>query len=295
VLQNFRGGVAERLGIDYECVRARRPDIVFGYMNTFGSIGPYASRPGHEQIGQAVSGMQVRYGSAKPATAPFAANDYGTGLMACYAVALALLHRRRTGEGQFVDSALAYTATMLQSGLLQDYPGKEWNEPHGQEALGSGPLDSMYQASDGWLFLAMRAGDLARCAELNDLAGLSGADLERALEARMLSRSVAVWVDALTKAGIGAHRVVPSLAELMTDPLTQARGLAVTRDHEGFGPITTTAPGMRLSRTPVTAGRPAARPGSDAASVLAEIGMAGELERLVRERVIAVDGVKAGC
>jgi crotonobetainyl-CoA:carnitine CoA-transferase CaiB-like acyl-CoA transferase len=295
VLQNFRGGVAEKLGIDYERVRARRPDIVYGSMNTFGHVGPYAARPGHEQIGQAVTGMQVRYGSAKPATAPFAANDYGTGLMACYAVALALLHRRRTGEGQFVDSALAYTATMLQSALLQDYQGKQWNEPHGQEAMGSGPLNRLYQAGDGWLFLAARAGELARCAELADLAGRSDADLERALEERIRQRGLAVWVDALNKAGIGAHRVVPSLVELMTDPLTQARGVAVTRDHEGFGPITTTAPGVRLSRTPVTVGRPAAKPGSDARSVLAEIGMDGELDRLIRERVIAVDGVKAGC
>jgi crotonobetainyl-CoA:carnitine CoA-transferase CaiB-like acyl-CoA transferase len=295
VLQNFRGGVAERLGIDYERVRARRPDIVFGYMNTFGSIGPYAPRPGHEQLGQAVTGMQVRYGSAKPATAPFAANDYGTGLMACYGVALALLHRRRTGEGQFVDSALAYTATMLQSALMQGYEGKRWDEPHGQDALGSGSLNRMYQANDGWLFLAARPGDLARCTELADLADRVGADLERALEERMMSRSVAAWVDVLTRAGIGAHRVVPSLTELMTDPLTQTRSLAITRHHEGFGPITTTAPGVRLSRTPVTPGRPAAKPGSDAAGVLAEIGMAGELERLVRERVIAVDGVKAGC
>ena len=298
VLQNFRSGVAEKLGIDYERVRARRPDIVYGSMNTFGHIGPYANRPGHEQIGQAVSGMQVRYGSAKPATAPFAANDYGTGLMACYGVALALLHRRRTGEGQFVDSALAYTATLLQSALLQDYKGKQWNEPHGQEATGSGPLNRLYQASDGWLFLAARAGELAHCVELADLANhdeRSGADLQRELEARMHGRSVAAWVDILNKAGIGAHRVVPSLVELMTDPLVQARGLAITRDHEGFGPITTTAPGVKLSRTPMTVGRPAARPGSDAASVLAEIGMGGELERLIREGVIAVDGVKAGC
>ena len=295
VLQNFRGGVAERLGIDYERVRARRPDIVYGSMNTFGHIGPYAGRPGHEQIGQAVSGMQVRYGSAKPATAPFAANDYGTGLMACYAVALALLHRRRTGQGQFVDSALAYTATMLQSALLQGYKGKQWNEPHGQEATGSGPLQRLYQAADAWMFVGARSADLARCAELADLATHSGAELERALEERMRSRTAAAWVELLTKAGIGAHRVVPSLVDLMTDPLVQARGLAVTRDHEGFGPITTTAPGMRLSRTPVTVGRPAAKPGSDAAGVLAEIGMAGELERLIRSRVIAVDGVKAGC
>ncbi len=295
VLQNFRSGVAEQLGIDYERVRARRPDIVYGSMNTFGHLGPYGSRPGHEQIGQAVSGMQVRYGSAKPATAPFAANDYGTGLMACYGVALALLHRCRTGEGQFVDSALAYTATMLQSALLQDYKGKEWNEPHGQDATGTGPLNRLYQASDGWLFLAARGNELARCAELADLAVQNGADLERALETRMHSRAVAEWVAVLNKAGIGAHRVVPSLVELMTDPLVQARGLAVTRDHEGFGPITTTAPGVKLSRTPMHIGRPAAKPGSDIASVLADIGMGGELDRLIREGVIAVDGVKAGC
>ncbi|MGH8638583.1 MAG: CoA transferase, partial [Burkholderiales bacterium] len=295
VLQNFRGGVAERLGIDYERVRARRPDIVYGSMNTFGHIGPYAKRPGHEQIGQAVSGMQVRYGSEKPATAPFAANDYGTGLMACYAVALALLHRRRTGEGQFVDSALAYTATMLQSALLQGYEGKQWNEPHGQDALGSGPLDRLYQAADGWLFVAARPGQLERCAELADLAGRRDADLEQAMDARMRTRSVSAWVQLLNEAGIGAHRVVQSLVEVMTDPVVQARGLAVTRDHEGFGPITTTAPGVRLSRTPMTVGRPAPKPGSDAASVLAEIGLAGELERLVRDKVVAVEGVKAGC
>ncbi len=295
VLQNFRVGVAERLGIDYQRVRARRPDIVYGSMNTFGHVGPYAGRPGHEQLGQAVSGMQVRYGSAKPATAPFAANDYGTGLMACYGVALALLHRRRTGEGQFVDSALAYTATLLQSALLQDYPGKQWNEPHGQEALGSGPLDQLYQAADGWLFLAAREGELAQCAALADLASHQGAALERELEIRLRSRNVSAWVELLNQAGIGAHRVVPSLVELMTDPLVVARSLAVTRDHDGFGPITTTAPGMRLSRTPVNVGRPAAKPGSDAASVLAEIGMEGELQRLIQAGAVAVDGVKAGC
>jgi crotonobetainyl-CoA:carnitine CoA-transferase CaiB-like acyl-CoA transferase len=264
-------------------------------MNTFGHVGPYAGRPGHEQIGQATSGMQVRYGSEKPATAPFAANDYGTGLMSCYGVALALLHRRRTGQGQFVDSSLAYTATMLQSALLQDYPGKQWNEPHGQEAKGSGPLNRLYQASDDWLFLAARPGELAACAELADLAGQSGAELEKALEERLRGRPVAQWVKTLTAAGIGAHRLVPDLVELMTDPLVQKRGLAVTRDHEGFGPITTTAPSVRLSRTPVTVGRPAAKPGSDAASVLAEIGLGGELDRLIREGAIAVDGVKAGC
>ena len=145
--------------------------------------------------------------------------------MSCYAGSLALLHRRRTGRDSSVDSALAYTATMLQSALLQDYEGKAWNEPRGQDATGSGPLNRLYEASDGWLFLAAGDTELSRCKELADLAARSSADLDRALEDRMRSRSVAAWVESLTRAGIGAHRVVPSLAELMTDPLTQSRGL----------------------------------------------------------------------
>jgi crotonobetainyl-CoA:carnitine CoA-transferase CaiB-like acyl-CoA transferase len=184
---------------------------------------------------------------------------------------------------------------MLQSALLQEYPGKRWDEPHGQEATGTGPLDRLYEAADGWLFFAAHDIGIGCCAELADLASKSGETLERALEARMRSRTVADWTQLLNEAGIGAHRVVPSLVELMTDPLVVSRKLAVTRDHEGFGPITTTAPGVRLSGTPMQVGRPAPKPGSDAASVLAEIGMAADLEGLIRNRVVAVDGVKAGC
>ena len=62
--------------------------------------------------------------------------------------------------------AMPCHATMLQSALLQDYKSKEWNEPHGQEATGSGPLNRLYQGSDGWLFLSARADELARCADL---------------------------------------------------------------------------------------------------------------------------------
>ncbi len=295
VLQNFRSGVAEQLGVGYEQVRARRPDIIYASMNTYGHIGAYRGRPGHEPIGQAVSGMQVRLGSEKPVPGPFSANDYGTGLMACYGVVLALLHRRRTGEGQFVDSALAYTATMLQSALLQDYPGKQWNEPHGQEALGNDPLDRLYAAADGWLYLAARSAELSRCSELADLSSLDGAELEVALAGRLRSRGCAFWVDALTRSGIAAHRNVASLAALMTETSTVARGLAVTREHEGFGLVTTTAPAVKLSGTPAIVGAPASKPGSDIRSVLKDIGMSAELERLIRERVVVVDGVKAGC
>ncbi len=293
VLENFRMGVADALGIGYKAVKARRPDIVYCSLNAFGYIGPYAGRPGHEQIAQALSGMQLRYGGDRPALAPYPANDYGTGLLGAYAVALALLHRNKTGKGQHVDSALTYTATLLQSSLLQDYPGKKWDEPKGQDVLGTGPLYRAYQASDGWLFLAASQGELARCAQLKDIAGKSGAALEQALEERLRARSVDDWVALLTESDIGAHRIVLDAKVLMEDPLVCARGLSLTRAHDELGAVTTTGPGARLSRTPVVPGRPAPKPGSDAASILAEIGLGDEVDRLVRSRIIAVDGIES--
>jgi crotonobetainyl-CoA:carnitine CoA-transferase CaiB-like acyl-CoA transferase len=297
VVQNFRKGVADRLGFGYEAVRARKPDIVYASLNTYGQVGPYADRPGHEQIAQAATGMQERFGGdGRPVLQPFAVNDYGTGFMGAYGVALALLHRQKTGQGQHVDTALAYTATMLQSPFLQSYEGKRWDEPRGQQALGSGPLHRAYECADGWLFLGAKRADLTRLESVTGergYAALAPAGLEAALERCFRAAPVADWVARLAAAGIGAHRVVDDVTELMADPWVQAHGLSITRDHEGFGPITTTGPSPRLSRTPPVPGRPAPRPGSDAASVLADIGMAGEMDRLVANGVVRLEGITA--
>src|SRR2546430_589130 len=80
-----------------EAVRSRKPDIVYASLNCYGQTGPYAGRPGHEQIAQAATGIQTRYGGDRPALQPYPVNDYGTGLMGAFGVALALLHRKRTG------------------------------------------------------------------------------------------------------------------------------------------------------------------------------------------------------
>jgi len=286
--------VAEEMGIGYEAVRARRPNIIYCSINTYGESGPCSGRPGHESIAQAVSGMMVRYGDEKPVNAPYNANDYGTGLLACYGVTLALLHRRRTGKGQRVDSALAYTATLLQSALLHDYDGKRWDEASGQHAVGENLFYRAYQAQDGWLFLAARPGELERCPELADVvAGDNKASVEQALEARFHSRSVVEWVALLTQADIPAHRIVSDPAALMEDPLVRAQGLSITRVHDEIGAVTTTAPAIRMSQTPLVIGRPAPKPGADAAGILEEIGLGDQLDRLVRKRVIVVAGVGA--
>ena len=292
VLENFRKGVADKLGIGYEACRARRPGIIYCSVNAYGQIGPFAKRPGREVLAQAIAGMSYRLGSDKPVLNPLNGNDYGTGLMICYGIAMALLHQRRSGEGQFVDSALIYTATLLQTNLLQDYPGKQWNEPHGQECRGTGPLYRCYQASDAWLFIAAKPEQLAHCSELADIA--TGADLEQALEQRLRGQSVDAWVAALGRAGIAAHRVILKFTDHMDNPIVRAQGLSLTREHDELGLVTTAGPGIKLSRTPIQPGRPAPKPGSDAASILGDIGMAHELDRLVREKIVVVDGILPG-
>ncbi len=146
-----------------------------------------------------------------------------------------------------MDTVLAYTPTMLQSNLIQSYEGKEWDEPRGQDALGSGPLNRPYEAADGWLFLAARPHDLQASPELRDLAGHSGADLEGALGERLRTRTAGEWVAALTKAGIGAHVVVPNVTALFSDAWVRSHNLVVTREHDGLGPVSTNAPTQRLS------------------------------------------------
>jgi crotonobetainyl-CoA:carnitine CoA-transferase CaiB-like acyl-CoA transferase len=125
VAQNYRAGKLEKLGLSYEEVRRRKPDIIYASLNAFGHLGPWAQRPGHEQFAQAATGMQCRFGGeGQPTIQPNPINDYGTGFMGAYAVALALLHRHRTGEGQHVDTALAYTAMIHQTPFMQIYDGK---------------------------------------------------------------------------------------------------------------------------------------------------------------------------
>ncbi len=298
VAQNYRAGKLEQLGLGYEEVRKRKPDIVYASLNAYGHLGPWAGRPGHEQFAQTAAGMAERFGGeGAPAVQPNPVNDYGTGYMGAYAVALALLHRQRTGQGQHVDTALAYTAMTLQSPYMQRYEGKEWDEPRGQEALGSGPLHRMYQASDAWVFVGARESDLARMGHVLGLPGLEelqDAALEQALEERFLGDAADAWVGRLIEAGVGAQRVVTDVRELMEDPWVKAHGLSLTREHEELGLITTCGPAPRLSRTPVRPGNPASRPGSDAREILEEAGLGSEFERLVEAGVIVTEGVRAG-
>ena len=298
VAQNYRAGKLEKLGLSYEEVRKRKPDIIYASLNAFGHLGPWAGRPGHEQFAQAATGMDRRFGGdGPPTTQPNAINDYGTGYMGAYGVALALLHRQRTGQGQHVDSALAYTAMIHQSPYMQLYNGKTWDETRGLDALGDGPLHRAYQAKDAWLFVGAQESDLVGMAGVDGLSGIDsmeGEALTRSLEERFKSDTVQAWVQRLNEAGIGAHRVLPATSELLDDPWAIDHGLSITREHDEIGLVTGFGPSPRLSRTPVAPGRPAPKPGAQGREILEELGLGHQFDRLVEQGVILTDGVAAG-
>ena len=274
VVQNYRLGAMRRLGIDYESLAARKPGLVYATLNAFGEIGPWAERAGWEQLAQAATGMQTRYGGDGPPTLqPFAINDYGTGIMGAFGVGLALYHRERSGEGQEIYTALARTAGTLQSVFLHGYEGKRWDEARGQNALGESPLQRLYEAADGWLFLGAADDQIAALDGTPGLSGVaaSGDRLEAELEWRIRARPLAHWLEHLRGAGIGAAAAA-STEDAMQTEYAVARGLSITREHEGRGQVRTTGPSPILSRTPAIPGAPASVPGADEQAILAELG-----------------------
>ena len=269
VVQNYRLDVVKRLGIDYESVKARKPDIVYASLNAYGDTGPMSGQPGYEEAAQALTGMQVRYGgSDKPILWPYGVvNDYGTGYAGAFGVLMALLIRDRDGNGQEITSALARTACTLQSAHLQDYAGKTWKEATGPDALGDGVTHRLYQCEDSWIFVGAKSANV-----LADRIGGSTDNLEGELERWCASQTADDAVSQLSSDSIGVQKLAWMNDVVMSDAV-QSRGLVVCRDHQKLGMMRTTGPGPWFSDSETIPGVPAPMPGSDAIGVLAEIGI----------------------
>jgi crotonobetainyl-CoA:carnitine CoA-transferase CaiB-like acyl-CoA transferase len=287
VLENFSPGTADRLGIGYQEVKARKPDIIYTSISCYGYGGPWTPGRGWERQGQAVTGIMERTGAIPAILGPYNLVDIGTGVLATFATALAVYHRLNVGQGQHVHASLAQTATYHQAPYMLAYQGRVSREPRGYEALGTGPLQRFYQARDGWFFLAATAPEASRLEAVEGLqtAGLTALTLEHALEAQFAKRPARVWVDRLRQAGVSAHVVVP-VAELMADPWVRSHDLSITQTVEDVGDVTMPGLSVRLSATPMRLGSPPHPPGSDAEAILQELGMAEALPTLARAWVL---------
>lgn len=284
IVENFRPGVAEDLAVDYDLVVSERPEIIYVSISAYGEDGPLAELPGFAETTQAMTGLQVRYGGAEqPAVWPYGeVDDYATGHAAAFGVVLALLQRDRTGAGQRITADLARAAGFLQSANLIDHVDKVWDEPSGPGALGPSDLQRLYRCEDGWIFVGAKSAS-----DLDPVLGHEGAgqDLGARVEAWCLGRPAEDAVEELVKHGLGAQEL-GWLNGVMSDPVVVRRGLSVVRDHGPIGLLRTSGPGPWLSHSRIDAGNPAPPPGSDAASILAEINRADDLDGLVASGII---------
>ena len=283
VVENNRKGSLARLGISYEEVSKRKPGIIYASLNAFGYDGSWSERPGWEQLAQATSGIQVRRGGrdAAPRLLPYPMNDYGTGLMGAFAVALALHERNRTGRGQSVDSGLALTAGLLQSPYFLDFKGYQRNEPEGLEVRGFSALSRLYAASDGWMFFHCPNDEAwEQLAALSEFAGPSshrGNDnaLTQSLAGVFATKTRGEWAKRINPTGVSviANRMVE---EFRNDADIRKAGLIVGRDHPGIGNADHLGSVAKLSETPMRVGRPSPLLGAETDQILSEAGYTGE-------------------
>lgn len=305
VVENYRKGSLAKLGLDYESLKQRKPDLVYASLNAYGYDGPWSERPGWEQLAQATSGMQVRRGGRDdaPMLMPYPVNDYGTGMMGAYAVALALHERNRTGKGQSVDSGLALTAGLLQSPYFLDFDGHERHEPEGRGLRGISAFSKLYRAADGWLYVHCGDGEavnrllsmseFSHIANLPELKGENGleipqdSDTAKSISAVFATKPVAYWLDKLTDAGIDAA-VNAEIGDFRDSQQVREAGLIVTRDHPGQGRADHLGNTAHLSATPMRVGRPTPVLGSDADEILADAGLTQETIDSLKEQGVVV-------
>lgn len=285
LIEGYRPGVAERLGVGPEDCRARNPRLVYGRMTGWGQEGPLADRAGHDIGYIAVTGALGMTGEAgRPPVAP--ANllgDYAGGsLYLVVGVLAALHHARATGAGQDVDAAIVDGTAHLTSMIHGMLAAGVWQDHRGANLLDGGcPYYGTYETADGGHMAvgALEPRFYAEFLRLLDLPGLQGAhsDVTRwpELRARVAERFASRTRDAWTAVFEGTDACVApvlSLREAPHHPHLAAR--STFTDHAG---ITQPAPAPRFSATPATVRTGPARPGADTEDVARDWDVPGLL------------------
>ncbi|GAB2964537.1 CoA transferase [Streptomyces pseudoechinosporeus] len=284
-LQNYRPGVAERLGMDYASIRAVNPEIVYVSISGYGDTGPYATRPGQDLLLQAITGAMYSVGRADDPPAPSGtyAIDALTAYSAFEGALAALLHRERTGEGQLVtvnmlDAAIAAQMQELSVYTVGGVPQTRGSEPHGHTYIRA-PY-GVFATKDGYVALAMppldALADALDVPELRgldtDVAGHDSRDEITALVRRQLPhRTTEEWLQIFDERGIWAGPV-HAYPEVLADPQVRHNRSFVTYQHPVEGEVTTPGFPYRFSSTPPAIHRGAPLTGEHTREILCELG-----------------------
>ena len=273
---NFSDGALEKLGLTEEDIRKINPDIVYCRVNLNAEGDARSSYVGHEECGEAITGMLFRNsGTRAGAAMNLLPCDVATGELAGLAALIAAYHKQKTGEAQKVQVALTRSGTFAQLPYAIDYQGKVWDEPCGT-VKGWSPLSRLYKASDGrWVWMEAQRNRDAFSA-FPDFAGVNpkAQDVETRLEAKFSEKPSEYWVEKLNAAGITAALSQIFVNETVKEPYPLAVGLSRYSFHPGYdgGVVGMGGGAPRLSKTPADPGLPVAVIGYDTEKILEEYG-----------------------
>jgi crotonobetainyl-CoA:carnitine CoA-transferase CaiB-like acyl-CoA transferase len=286
-IQNFRPGVAERMGFGEDALRAVKPDIIYVSISGFGESGPYANKPVYDPIVQAMSGLatiQAGSDSERPRLVRTILPDKLTAVTASQAITAALLARERTGQGQHVrlamlDAVIAFLwpSDMSSQTFVEDQPPR-------QEAASS--LDLIYATATEYITVAVQTDrqwdGLIRALEKPEwrsdvrfrTPALRQQNVNERLsmtQAVLQTRPATEWLEALTREDVPCAPVLTRSA-LIDHPQVIANGIVVETEHEQAGLLRQARPAARFSATPAAIRRGAPALGQDTETILTELG-----------------------
>jgi crotonobetainyl-CoA:carnitine CoA-transferase CaiB-like acyl-CoA transferase len=287
LVENFKPGTAERIGLGWDRVSRDNPRIVYCSISGFGQTGPYRERGGFDLITQAMSGLMSVTGPADgpPHRLPLAISDVAAGMFATIGILSALAAREKTGRGQRVDVSLFESAIALAVYEAAYYFATGEVPPRlGQAHRGSSPYQ-IFQTKDGWIAVGGAAQHFwLKLCEILGAEGLAkdprfvtnaarvehNAELVPILQQRFATEPSAHWLARLEKEGIPAGPVM-TYDQVFTDPQVLQRAMVQMVKHPAAGEMRTLGLPIKLSATPGAIRRPAPRLGEHTSEVLREI------------------------
>lgn len=302
-LQNYRPGVAKRLGVDYESLSKINPKLIYVSMSGYGEDGPYVNNPGQDLILQGMSGAMLSAGRAgePPLPAGQFLVDAITAYTAFEGVLAALLHRERTGEGQLVQVNMLDAITTLQMQELSVYtvgkkPQARSAEPHAHSFIRS-PYGA-FATSDGYIIVAFPSlknfgeviGEDSFLTMNDEIDTWAHRDeiFARTRE-RLKHKTSAEWLTLFRAADVWAGPVY-GYADLVEDPQIKHNGTFVEYDHPTEGHVKTPGFPIKFSKTPSIVERGAPLTGEHTRDVLREAGYQEDaIEALIASKAVAAD------
>ncbi len=289
VIQNFRPGVMERIGLDYESVRAINPSIVYGSVSGYGDTGPWRDRPGQDLLAQAMSGLPWLTGSRsdRPMPVGLSIADHLASCHLAEGVTALLVRRFRTGEGGHAQTSLMESMLDLQFELLTTHLNDPEvtvvrNGQHAAHAFLPAPY-GIYETKDGYIAIAMNpVPTLGRLLSLDALESFTTIDdtwahrdeIERMLGERFADDTTQHWLDLLDTEDVWCAPLL-TLEDLVSSEGFAALGMTqeVERAAPAGGGVRTTRSPIRIDGAILRASKAAPRLGEDSTRIRAEFGV----------------------